>query len=91
MHVGLFDDASQVVQYLDIAGVQVDGTLRTPFTPDIATDGTAVMLLHRSPVRNVLVLLGDSESTLARLVRDLSSGNFRRGLVDDLVGVFGSS
>jgi hypothetical protein len=88
VYVGLYEDSAAVVQYLDIAGIQVSGTLRTPFTPDIATDQTALLLLHRSAGRNVLVILGDSESTLTRLIRDLSSGAFRRGLVNDVVGVY---
>ena len=89
VYVGLYEDSPAVVQYLDIAGIQVNGTLRTPFTPDIATDQTALLLLHRTTARNVLVLLGDSEDTLTRLIRELSSGAFRRGLVNDLVGVYG--
>ena len=89
VYLGLYDDSPGVVQYLDIAGIQVDGMLRTPFTPDIATEQTALLLLHRSTARNVLVILGDSESTLTKLIKELSSGAFRRGLVNDLVGVYG--
>ena len=90
IYLGLFEDSPNVVQYLDVAGIQVDGTLRTPFTPDIATDGTAIILLHRTRERHVLVILGHSEATLLDTIDRLSSGTFRSGLVDDLLGVYGS-
>ena len=86
--LGLYEDSPDVVQYLDVAGIQVDGTLRAPFTPGITTDGTAVMLLHRTQDRYALVILGHSQDTLVDMVNRLSSGAFRSGLVDDLVGVF---
>ena len=91
IYLGLFEDSPNVVQYLDVAGIQVDGTLRTPFTPDIATDGTAIILLHRTRERHVLVILGHSESTLLDTIDRLNSGTFRSGLVDDMLGVYGSS
>ena len=47
--LGLYQDSLAVAQYLDIAGVHVDDTLRTPFTPDIAIAGTAVLLLDEGP------------------------------------------
>ncbi len=91
IYLGLFEDSPNVVQYLDVAGIQVDGTLRTPFTPDIATDGTAIILLHRTRERHVLVILGHSEAILLDTIDRLGSGTFRSGLVDDLLGVYGSS
>ncbi|MFB3092245.1 MAG: hypothetical protein ACE1ZD_03495, partial [Dehalococcoidia bacterium] len=91
IYLGLFEDSPNIVQYLDVAGIQVDGALRTPFTPDIATDGTAIILLHRTRERHVLVILGHSEATLLHIIDRLSSGTFRSGLVDDLLGVYGSS
>lgn len=91
IYLGLFEDSPDIVQYLDVAGIQVDGALRTPFTPDIATDGTAIILLHRTRERHVLVILGHSEATLLHIIDRLSSGTFRSGLVDDLLGVYGSS
>ncbi len=90
IYLGLFEDSPDIVQYLDVAGIQVDGALRTPFTPDIATDGTAIILLHRTRERHVLVILGHSEATLLHIIDRLSSGTFRSGLVDDLLGVYGS-
>ncbi|MCH8186659.1 MAG: hypothetical protein IH862_11215, partial [Chloroflexi bacterium] len=91
IYVGLYEDSPNVVQYLDVAGIQVDGTLRTPFTPDITTDGTTIILLHRTQGRHVLVILGHSKGVLLDTISRLSSGTFRSGLVDDLLGVYGSS
>ena len=91
IYLGLFEDSPNVVQYLDVAGIQVDGTLRTPFTPDIATDGTAIILLHRTRERHVLVILGHSEAILLDTIDRLGSGTFRSGLVDDMLGVYGPS
>ena len=86
--LGLYQDALAVAQYLDAAGVQIDGTIRTPFTPDIAAGGTAVVLLHEGRNRRVLVVLGDSPFALLLIVDQLESGRFRDGLVNDFLGVY---
>ena len=88
IYLGLYEDSSNVVQYLDLAGIKIDGTLRTPFTPDITTEGTAIMLLHRGIDRHVLVILGESQFALQVMITSLGSGTFRSGLVADLVGVY---
>ena len=89
VYLGLYEDSSDVVQYLALAGIQVGETLRTPFTPDITTERTAIMLLHRTQERHVLVILGDSQFSLLDIVQRLASGTFRDGLVGDLIGVYG--
>ena len=86
--LGLYEDSAKVVQYLDVAGIQVGDTVRTPFTSELAKEGTAVVLLNRTKDRYVLVVLADSPRALADMVRRLRSGAFREGLVDDFVGVF---
>ena len=86
--LGLYEDARQVVQYLDVAGIQVGDTLRTTFTPDVTLDGSAVLALYRTKDRYVLVLLGHSEDTILSMVDRLTSGAFRNGLVNDFVGVY---
>ncbi len=88
VYLGLYKDAPNVAQYLDLAGVQVADALRTPFTPDISLVGTGIILLDQSRERHVLVILGDSPDTLADLVKRLGAGNFRDGLVADFVGVY---
>lgn len=87
--LGLYEDSPEVAQYLEVAGIQVDDTLRTPFTPDISTSQTAVILLHRTQERHVLVILGESQAALMGLVESLRTGEFRGGLVSELLGVFG--
>ena len=91
VYVGLYEDSADVVQYLDVAGIQVDGAVRTPFTSDIAADQSAIVLLHRVRDRHVLVVLGHSRSALTDIIGRLSSGSFRDGLLGDLVGVYNSS
>ena len=86
--LGLYDDAPGVVQYLGPAGVRVSETVRTPFTPDIPTEGTALVLLNKSSQRRVLVILGDTPGALLDMVGRLASGAFRDGLVDPLLGVY---
>ena len=86
--LGLYEESAAVAQYLDVAGVQVDDTLRTPFTPDIDTSGTAIILLHRTQERHVLVILGSSRRSLDDIVRRLGSGQFEFGLVSDFLGVY---
>ncbi len=86
--LGLYDDGAEAAQYLQLAGVQLDGGLRTPFTADMDTAGTGVVLLHAGPERRALVVLADSRESLDKLVSRLRSGEFRDGLVDDFVGVY---
>ena len=85
---GLYEDAPDVAQYLEVAGVQVDDDLRTPFTPEIATSGTAIILLHRAQERHVLVVLGDSPGALVDVLGRLQSGQFRSGMVSEVLGVY---
>ena len=88
VYLGLYEDSSDVVQYLEVAGVHVDETLRLPFTPDIERERTGMILLHTGTERNVLVVLADSESTLDNTVDLLTLGFFRAGLLGDFVGVY---
>jgi hypothetical protein len=88
VYLGLYADSSRVTQYLDIAGVRVDKSLRTPFTADIPLEGTSIVVLHQSKGRDALVILGDSPGTLSSTVALLRSGDFRDGLVGDFVGVY---
>ena len=87
---GLYEDSPGVAQYLEVAGIQVNGTLRTPFTPHIATGDTAIILLNRTQERHVLVVLGNSKGALRDMVGRLVSGRFRLGLVSELLGVYRS-
>ena len=86
--LGLYQDSLAVAQYLSIAGVRVEESLRTPFTPDIAIENTAVLSLHQGDGRRVLIVLGDSPQALQTMVERLASGNFRAGLVSDFLGVY---
>ena len=88
IYVGLYEDATDVAQYLELAGLDVGDVIRTPFTPDIQREQTAIIMLNSSPDRQVLVLLGDSEGALRDIVVQLSMGSFRDGLVGDFVGVY---
>ena len=88
--LGLYADSADVTQYLEVAGIQVNGTLRTPFTPDITVGGTAMILLHRAQDRYVLVVLANSETSLSDMVKRLGSGQFRNGLVSELLGIYES-
>jgi len=88
VYVGLYEDSADVAQYLELAGLGVDDVIRTPFTPDIQREDTAIIMLNSGPERQVLVILGDSESALRDVVVRLSRGSFRDGLVGDFVGVY---
>ena len=88
VYLGLYEDSSDVAQYLELAGVHVDDTLRIPFTPDIERKRTGMILLHTAKERHVLVVLADSQETLEDTVTLLVSGFFRKGLLGDFVGVY---
>ena len=88
--LGLYDDSADVVQYLHVAGIEVDEAIRTPFTEAIVREGSAVALLHKTRDRHVLIVLASSEQTLASVVGLFGTGSFRNGLVDGLIGVYGT-
>ncbi|PKB66437.1 MAG: hypothetical protein BZY81_07200 [SAR202 cluster bacterium Io17-Chloro-G4] len=88
VYLGLYQDASDVAQYLEVAGIRVDETLRTPFTLALDKEETGLVLLHQGVDRNVLIILGDSEDSIEELVEQLESNEFQSGLVSDFVGVY---
>ena len=85
--LGLYEDALQVSQYLQVAGVRVDDTLGTPFAPDLDLEGTSVIVLDQNQDRYVLVILADTPETLTDAVTSLIVGEYRGDLVSDFVGV----
>ena len=85
--LGLHDDALQVRQYLQAAGVRVDDTLGMPFGLELDPAGAAVTVLDRQGGRHVLILLADTPAGLDRAVTRLLSGDFRSDLVSEVTGV----
>lgn len=87
--LGVFQDAAQLVPYLDGTSARVGSTVGTSLTGELPQAKTALLVLHRSNERHVLVVLADTPDTLSSLVTRLSpGGDFRVGLVDELVGVY---
>ena len=88
VYLGLYEDSSDVAQYLEVAGVHVGENLRIPFATDIQKERTGMILLHAGEERHVLVVLADSQATLEATVDLLRFGLFREGLLGDFVGVY---
>ena len=86
--LGLYADSPRAARYLAASGIQLGEELSTPFTSDIELEGTAVILLARNQDRDALVILADSTDGLTKALNQLTSGDFRKGLVDDFVGVY---
>ena len=86
--LGLYQDSLTVAQYLDIAWVRVGGGLRTPFTSDIATEQTALVVLHEGRERRVFLILADNPDGLQSMLGRLESGAFREGLVSEGLGIY---
>lgn len=86
--LGLYDDAGPVSQYLQLAGVRVDGSVRTPFTAGMDPENTGVIVLYQGEGRSVLSVLADSAETLEELVSLLESGRFRDNLAGESTGVY---
>ena len=86
--LGLYEQGSNVAQYLALAGVQIEDEILTPFTPDIARAGTSLVLLHQSRGRQVLVVLAESRRDLGDTIALLETGDFKRGLVSDNLGLY---
>ena len=91
VYLGLYDDSVNVTQYLQLAGIQIEDTIRTPFAPDIAPEDSAIAILHQSSGRQVLVILADTPDSLAGVLDQLASGDFRDGILGDFVGVYKTS
>ena len=85
--LGLHDDALQVRQYLQAAGVRVDDTVGMPSGLELDRAGTTLTVLDREGGRHVLILLADTPAALNRAVSGLLSGGFRSDLISDVVGV----
>ena len=85
--LGLYEDGLQVSQYLQAAGLRVDDTLGTPFTPELDLEGTSITVLDQSQDRHALVILADTPESLSDAVGSLILGGFRGNLVSDFVGV----
>ena len=89
--LGLYEDAPQVAQYLQVAGVRVDNTLGTAFASDIPLENSAVTVLNPGSAgargRDMLILLADTQANLDEAVARLISGEFRQDLVSDFVAL----
>ena len=85
--IGLYEDSIQVNHYLQAAGIQIDDTLSVPFAQDLGRAGTAIALLHRDQGRHVLIILADMPDALTRAVDGLYSGEFKKDLVSDFLGI----
>ena len=86
--LGLYGDAPQVAPYLQAAGIQVDDTLRTPYTQELElTEAGVIILDHGEDDRYVLTILADTPDRLADMVNQLVSGNYRGALVSDFAGI----
>ena len=85
--LGLYEDAPQVGQYLQVAGIRVDDTLGTAFAPELEMENTAVTLLDQGQGRDMLIILADTPATLAAAAARLLSGEFRADLVSDFVAI----
>ena len=85
--LGLYEDAAQVGQYLQVAGIRVDDTIGTPFAPELELQDTAITLLDLDQGRGVLILLADTPETLSAGTARLISGEFRSDLVSDFVAI----
>ena len=85
--LGQYEDASQVSQYLQAAGIRVDDTIGTPFAPELELQDTAITLLDLDQGRGVLIILADTPDTLAAATARLLSGEYRADLVSDFVAI----
>ena len=85
--LGLYEDSRKVSRYLTAAGVNVDDMISLPFAPEVSSEGTAIVLLHKDQDRYVLAALGDTPDTLAEAVSSLFSGEFRDQLISDYLGL----
>ena len=87
--LGLYEDAAAVGRYLDAVGIYVEESgINAPFAPGLSREGTGLLALYRAGEREVLVILADTPKGLEKIIGQLESGGFRRGLVADYAGVY---
>ena len=86
--LGLYEDSTAVLPYLEANRVIVGDTLSIPSAPQIPVMGTSIIALSQSQDRHVLVVLADSPEALNNAIDRLTTGEFRAGLVNDFVGVY---
>ena len=89
--LGLFDDSVEVERYLGLAGIQVGETIRTPFSPDLKPQGSALISLQAQDSRHILIVLADSLATLEDVACRLESGEFRDVIVSESLGVIAAN
>jgi hypothetical protein len=85
--LGLFDDAVQAERHLRQVGIQVGETLRTPFSPALDPQGSAIISLQSQEDRHILIVLADTVDTLRDATARLESGAFRDVIVSEMLGV----
>ncbi len=90
LFLGLYDDALQVDQYLQSAGVRIDDMLGVPLASDLRLGGKAVTVLDENHDRHVLLMLADTPETLAGAVSRLIGGDFRSDLLSDYIALTGA-
>ena len=86
--LGLYEDSTAVLPYLEANRVMVGDTLSIPSASEIPVMDTSIIALSQSQDRHVLVVLADSQEALNNAIDRLTSGEFRAGLVNDFVGVY---
>ena len=85
--LGLYEDASQVSQYLQVAGVRVDDSLGTDFAGDLTLENTTITILDQALGRDMLLVLAENPANLEEAVGRLISGEFRSDLVSDSIAL----
>ncbi len=87
--LSLFGSHDAVSRYLDAYDITVsDETFAASFASGIPREDRALLLLHRSGERDVLIILAESDEGLDSVIAGLERDTFREGLVDDITGVF---
>ena len=90
--IGLFENGDQVQHYLSRASIFLEqseeGSVITPFAPPVSQQGSGLLYLDSQAGRRVLVLLAESSNAMDRLLNLLSTGEFRKGLVSDTLGLY---
>jgi hypothetical protein len=87
--LGLYQDSAAALPYLEPHRVMIgDETLSIPSASEIPVEDTAVIALSQIQDRQVLLILAESPEGLDQAIDQLTSGDFRTGLINDFVGVY---
>jgi hypothetical protein len=86
--IGTFDDSVEAWDYLERRNIsQWEGKIKIEDLGELDKEDTSLLYLYQEEGRNVLIVLSDTEDNLRNAVDSMESGEFRKHLLTDKLGI----